>query len=95
MRAFCRQVVFDDPDDFKPALSVMAEGPYRLMQLITSDMVSNDYGRIVNVFWLGRFSDGLEMAGHYGGQGGLECLDQGVGEISACFGEGQPACPGW
>ena len=59
--------LFDDPDDFKPALSVMVEGPYRLMQLITSDMVSNDYGRIVNVSsgW-GAFSDGLEMAGHYG-----------------------------
>ena len=89
--------LFDDPDDFKLALSVMVEGPYRLMQLITSDMVSNDYGRIVNVSsgW-GAFSDGLEMAGHYGvAKAALNALTKVSAKSLPVSVKVNSACPGW
>ena len=59
--------LLDDPEDFTASMAIMVHGPYLLMHHLTPHMVSQGYGRIVNVSsgW-GAFSDGVAGPASYG-----------------------------
>ncbi len=59
--------VLDDPDDFTESMNVMVIGQFLPMHHLTLHMVSQRYGRVVNVSsGRGAFSDGVAGPGAYG-----------------------------
>ncbi len=89
--------VLDDPNDFSESMAVMLHGPFLLMHHLVPTMISNGYGRVVNVSsgW-GAFSDGVEGPGAYGvAKAALNALT-----VSAARGLPKSVkinamCPGW
>lgn len=89
--------IFDDRQDFELCMEVMVNGPYHLMRLLTPAMVSQGYGRIVNVSsgW-GAFSAGLSGPGAYGvAKAALNALTVAAARSLPSSVKVNSMCPGW
>ncbi len=89
--------VLDDPGDFTDCMDVMVRGPFLLMHHLTPHMVSQRYGRVVNVSsgW-GAFSRGLEGPGAYGvAKAALNALTLSAARSLPDAVKVNAMCPGW
>ncbi|MEO0918469.1 MAG: SDR family NAD(P)-dependent oxidoreductase [Pseudomonadota bacterium] len=89
--------VLDDPADFDASMSVMVRGPYLLMHHLTPHMVTNGYGRVVNVSsgW-GAFSEGLGGPAAYGvAKAALNALTVAAARTLPSVVKVNAMCPGW
>ena len=89
--------IFSEAAEFEQSMSVMLEGPFQLMKRVSPSMVSNNYGRIVNVSsgW-GAFSDGLGGPGGYGvAKAALNALTYAAAKSLPNTVKVNAACPGW
>jgi len=89
--------VLDDPEDFADSMAVMVHGPYWLMHHLAPRMVSQGYGRIVNVSsgW-GAFSDGVAGPAAYGvAKAALNALTVATARTLPGTVKVNAMCPGW
>ncbi|MEM8632250.1 MAG: SDR family NAD(P)-dependent oxidoreductase [Pseudomonadota bacterium] len=89
--------LFSDAARFVETLSVMVEGPYRLMQAALPGMAERSYGRIVNLSsgW-GSFAEGLGGPGAYGvAKAGLNALTLAASRQAPAGVKINAMCPGW
>ncbi|UWQ90853.1 SDR family NAD(P)-dependent oxidoreductase [Rhodobacteraceae bacterium M382] len=89
--------LLNDPQDFADSLAIMVHGPYLLMHHLTSHMMANDYGRVVNVSsgW-GAFSDGVAGPAGYGvAKAGLNALTVAAARTLPRSVKVNAMCPGW
>ena len=89
--------VLDDPGDFTNCMNVMVRGPLLLMHHLTPHMVSQRYGRVVNLSsgW-GAFSDGLAGPGAYGvAKAALNALTVSAARTLPNAVKVNAMCPGW
>ena len=89
--------LLDDPQDFADSLAIMVHGPYLLMHHLTSHMMANDHGRVVNVSsgW-GSFSDGVAGPAGYGvAKAGLNALTVAAARTLPHSVKVNAMCPGW
>lgn len=89
--------VLNDPQDFAASMAVMVHGPYLLMHHLTPHMISQGYGRIVNVSsgW-GAFSDGVGGPGAYGvAKAALNALTVSASRSLPNDIKVNAMCPGW
>lgn len=89
--------VLDEPGDFTVCMDVMVRGPFLLMHHLTPHMVSQRYGRVVNVSsgW-GAFSRGLEGPGAYGvAKAALNALTVSAARSLPNAVKVNAMCPGW
>lgn len=89
--------VLDDPEDFAASMAVMVHGPYLLMHHLVPRMVSQDYGRIVNVSsgW-GAFSEGVAGPAAYGvAKAALNALTVATARTLPGTVKANAMCPGW
>lgn len=89
--------LLDDPEDFERSMSVMVHGPFMLMHLLAPAMVSNRYGRVVNVSsgW-GAFSDGVSGPAAYGvAKAALNALTVASARTLPKSVKVNAVCPGW
>ena len=89
--------VLDNPDDFTDCMNVMVRGPFLLMHHLVPHMVSQRYGRVVNVSsgW-GAFSRGVEGPGAYGvAKAALNALTVSAARTLPNAVKVNAMCPGW
>ena len=89
--------VLDDLDDFTDCMNVMVRGPLLLMRHLSPHMVSQRYGRVVNVSsgW-GAFSRGVEGPGAYGvAKAALNALTVSAARTLPNSVKVNAMCPGW
>ncbi|MXY33861.1 MAG: SDR family NAD(P)-dependent oxidoreductase [Boseongicola sp. SB0664_bin_43] len=89
--------VLDDPGDFTDCMEVMVRGPFLLMHHLIPHMVSQGYGRVVNVSsgW-GAFSRGVEGPGGYGvAKAALNALTVSAARTLPNAVKVNAMCPGW
>ncbi|MEM9107236.1 MAG: SDR family NAD(P)-dependent oxidoreductase [Pseudomonadota bacterium] len=89
--------VLSDPADFEASMKVMVHGPYWLMRHLTPHMVSQRYGRIVNLSsgW-GAFSEGVAGPGAYGvAKAALNALTVSAARSLPGSVKVNAMCPGW
>ena len=89
--------LLNDPQEFEESMAVMVHGPYLLMHHLTPHMVSQGYGRVVNISsgW-GTFSDGVSGPASYGvAKAALNALTVASARtMSSCI-KINAMCPGW
>lgn len=86
-----------DPKDFADSMAIMVHGPYLLMHHLTPHMVSNGYGRVVNLSsgW-GAFSDGVSGPASYGvAKAALNALTVASARTLPRNVKVNAMCPGW
>ena len=89
--------VLDDPGDFTNCMNVMVRGPLLLMHHLTPHMVSQRFGRVVNLSsgW-GAFSDGVAGPGAYGvAKAALNALTVSAARALPNAVKVNAMCPGW
>ncbi len=89
--------ILDDPGDFTDCMNVMVRGPLLLMRHLIPHMVSQRYGRVVNVSsgW-GAFSDGIAGPGAYGvAKASLNALTVSAARTLPNGVKVNAMCPGW
>lgn len=89
--------VLNDPEDYVASMSVMVHGPYLLMHHLTPHMISQNYGRIVNVSsgW-GAFSEGVAGPAAYGvAKAALNALTVASARTLPRSVKVNAMCPGW
>ncbi len=89
--------VLDSVEEWERSLSVMVDGPFRLMHALVPGMVERSYGRVVNVSsgW-GAFSDGIAGPGAYGvAKAALNALTVAASRSLPDTVKVNAACPGW
>lgn len=89
--------VLNDAQDFADSMAVMVHGPYLLMHHLTPHMVTQGYGRVVNVSsgW-GAFSDGVGGPGAYGvAKAALNALTVSSARSLPSSVKVNAMCPGW
>ena len=89
--------ILDDLDDFTDCMNVMVRGPLLLMRHLSPHMVSQRYGRVVNVSsgW-GAFSRGVEGPGAYGvAKAALNALTVSAARTLPSAVKVNAMCPGW
>lgn len=89
--------ILDDLDDFTDCMNVMVRGPLLLMRHLSPHMVSQRYGRVVNVSsgW-GAFSRGVEGPGAYGvAKAALNALTVSAARKLPSAVKVNAMCPGW
>lgn len=89
--------LLNDPEDFTTSMAIMVHGPYLLMHHLTPHMVSQGYGRIVNVSsgW-GAFSDDVAGPASYGvAKAALNALTVASARTLPNSIKINAMCPGW
>lgn len=89
--------LLDDPQDFADSMAVMVHGPYLLMHHLTPHMVTQGYGRVVNLSsgW-GAFSDGVGGPASYGvAKAALNALTVASARTLPANVKVNAMCPGW
>lgn len=89
--------LLNDPDDFANSMAIMVNGPYLLMHHLVPQMVSRNYGRIVNLSsgW-GAFSDGVAGPASYGvAKAALNALTVAAARTLPRNVKVNAMCPGW
>ena len=85
------------PEQFEQSMAVMVEGPYRLIRACAPHMMSQGYGRIVNVSsgW-GAFAEGITAPGAYGvAKAALNALTLAFSHQLPPSVKINSMCPGW
>lgn len=86
-----------NPQDFADSMAVMVHGPYLLMHHLTTHMVAQGFGRVVNVSsgW-GAFSDGVSGPASYGvAKATLNALTVASARMLPDTVKVNAMCPGW
>jgi len=89
--------LLDNPKDFEVLMATMVHGPYLLTHHLKPHMVSQGYGRIVNVSsgW-GAFSDGVNGPASYGvAKAALNALTVATARTLPKTIKVNAMCPGW
>ncbi|PSL19381.1 SDR family NAD(P)-dependent oxidoreductase [Shimia abyssi] len=89
--------LLNDPKDFADSMAIMVHGPYLLMHHLTPHMVSQRFGRVVNVSsgW-GAFSDGVAGPAGYGvAKAALNALTVATARTLPNSVKVNAMCPGW
>lgn len=89
--------VLDDVDEWQRLMTVMVDGPHRLMHLLVPGMVERRYGRVVNLSsgW-GSFAEGLAGPGAYGvAKAALNALTVAAARRKPRNVKINSMCPGW
>ena len=89
--------VLEDVTEFQNSIAVMVQGPFLLMHHLAPAMVSQGYGRIVNVSsgW-GAFSGGVAGPGAYGvAKAALNALTVTAARSLPTSVKVNAMCPGW
>lgn len=89
--------MIDSPDHYFESMTVMVDGPYRLIRACAPHMIESEYGRIVNLSsgW-GSFDEGLHGPGAYGvAKAALNALTLALSRELPDAVKINAMCPGW